>query len=222
MTTIALSAHIDSPWFTEQFSYWFTQLNEKEKQRYTLMKSKRKQQQMLLSRALIVKALTKFNCSLNSAYEIDNYSTLILFDNMQSFSISITHSGTMAAIILSDQSLKLGIDIERIKNRNFTELAAEICTKNELTLIYERDDIEADFYQLWTIKESLAKASQSSLTHLYQCDCSAALLNNIGKIHWNNLDYYFNHISIQGYKGAIVTNEAQTIIQYDELLINYA
>jgi len=169
------------------------------------MKSKRKQQQMLLSRALIAKALAKFNCSLNGAYNIVNYASLVL-DNTKTFSISISHSGTMAAIVLSDRPIKLGIDIEQIKQRNFTELATEICTTKELSLLNKRDNIEEDFYQLWTMKESLAKASQSSLTCLYQCDCSTALMNNLDSIHWQNNRYTFNQIFIPSYKGTIITN----------------
>jgi phosphopantetheinyl transferase len=211
MTTIALSAHIESPWFAEQHIYWFSQLNSQEAHRYTAMKSKRKQQQMLLSRALIAKALAKFECSLNGAYDIVNYASLILRNTKQTFSISITHSGTMAAIILSDRPIKLGIDIEKIKIRSFTELATEICTTNELTLLNKRDNIEEDFYQLWTIKEALAKASQSALTSLYQCDCSAALMKNVGTIHWQNCIYHFNHITIQGYKGSITTDKKQNL-----------
>jgi phosphopantetheinyl transferase len=207
MTIIALSAKITAPWFSEHIPYWTAQLNTQEKQRYALMKNQRKRQQMLLSRALIAQALTKFNCTLNTAYDIINYSTLVLLETAQTFSISISHSGTMAAIILSDNSLRLGIDIEKIKKRNFKELATEICTKNELALLHKREDIETDFYQLWTIKESLAKASQTSLTRLYQCNCSAAIINNIGIIPWQGIDYQFNYIEILGYKGTIITDE---------------
>jgi phosphopantetheinyl transferase len=207
MTIIALSAHIDAPWFTGDLSGWASQLNAQEKHRYSLMKNKRKQQQMLLSRALLSQALTAFDCSLNTAYEIINYSTLLLVNTAQTFSISISHSGTMAAIILSDKSLKLGIDIEQIKKRNFTQLVDEICTRNELALVHRRKNIETDFYQLWTIKESLAKASQTSLISLYQCDCSAALIDEMGIVRWQNIDYYFNHIEMIGYKGTVTTNE---------------
>lgn len=207
MTTVVRFARIDAIWFTEKQTYWLSQLNNKETHRYTSMKSKQKQQQMLLSRALIAQALTNFNCSLDSAYNIINYSSLALPNRAQNFSISITHSGMMAAIILSDQPVKLGIDIEQIKKRNYIELTSEICTLNELTLIHSRKSIAEDFYQLWTVKESLAKASQCSLIDLYRCDCSAALNNHLGIINWQGIDYTFNHLNIQGYKGTITTNK---------------
>jgi phosphopantetheinyl transferase (holo-ACP synthase) len=211
MTIILHSASIDAPWFDEKMSYWISQLNIQEKQRYTSMKNKRKQKQMLLSRALLAQALTKFDCTLEGAYVIINYSTLVLVNTVQTFSISITHSGTMAAIALSPQSLKLGIDIEQIKARDFIALSKEICTKSELTLLHERNNIHHEFYQLWTAKESLAKASQCSLILLYQCDCSNVLTSDKGMVHWNGTNYHFNHINIQGYKGTIVANEAQEI-----------
>lgn len=211
---IFLSARIDAPWFTENLSYWVSQLNSVDAHRYSSMKSQRKQQQMLLSRALIAKALLQLNSTLmlDNTYEINNFSTLVLGNSSQTFSISITHSGDMAAIILSDQPVKLGIDIELIKKRNFTELTQEICTAQELTLINERNDIEADFYQLWTVKESLAKASQSQLSHLYQCDCSAALTHDSGMVDWQGDNYTVNHINIAGYKGSYVTNTATKTI----------
>jgi len=73
MTIILHSASIDAPWFDEKMSYWISQLNIQEKQRYTSMKNKRKQKQMLLSRALLAQALTKFDCTLEGAYVIINY-----------------------------------------------------------------------------------------------------------------------------------------------------
>lgn len=205
---IFLSARIDAPWFTKQSPYWVSQLNSLECHRYASMKNPRKQKQMLLSRALIAKALMQFDCALtlNNGYKIINFSRLTLEKSSQTFSISITHSGDMAAVILSDQLLKLGIDIELIKKRNLTELTQEICTEQELILINERNNIEADFYQLWTVKEALAKASQCSLTDLYQCDCSVALTHNNGIIDWKNEHYTVNHINIIGYKGTYVTN----------------
>jgi phosphopantetheinyl transferase len=212
MTTITLSADIEAPWFVEQYPYWLTQLNEQESQRYVLMKSKRKQQQMLLSRALIAKALAQFNRTLNSTYKILNYSTLVFPDSAQTYALSITHSGAMAAIVLSDQPLKVGIDIEQIKKRNFAELAKEICTKTELALIKDRQNIEADFYQLWTIKESLAKASHSPLTDLYQCDCSAVLLHDRSSIYWHSVKYKVNCLNIQSYKGSVVMNSEEIIL----------
>ncbi len=212
MTIIALSANIEAPWFNEQFSYWLAQLNEQEAHRYVLMKSKRKQQQMLLSRALLSKALAHFDCTLNSAYEIFNYTTLTLDNKSQTFAISITHSGDMAAIILSDQPLRVGIDIEQIKKRNFAELAKEICTKTELALIKTRKNIEADFYQLWTVKESLAKASLRPLTDLYQCDCSAVLTSDKTSIDWHCVTYTVICPNVQGYKTAIVINSEDKVL----------
>ncbi|MBU2871611.1 three component ABC system middle component [Colwellia sp. E2M01] len=211
MTTIIISADINSPWFVEQQAYWLDQLNDKETFRYSAIKSPRKKQQMLLSRALIAKALTKFNCRLNGNYDIINYAHLVLPLYNQTFSISITHSGTMAAIILSDKQIKLGIDIEQIKKRNFTELAAEFCTDSELLSVNQNNNIEADFYQLWTAKESLAKASHYPLHTLYQCDCSIVLTNDTGVIHWQKNTFYFKLFILPGYKGTVVLNSQENI-----------
>lgn len=207
MTTLALYAQTDFSWFNEQYSYWVSQLNKKDKTRYTLMKSKVKQKQMVLSRALISHALNQFNCSLQSGYEILNYNTLKIPNRIKPFSLSITHSGSIAAIILSDQSVKLGIDIEQLKTRNFAELAKEVCTKVEIILINKRNNIQNDFYKLWTVKESLAKASQSTLTALYQCDCSSTLLNETGKLFWQGDSYYFENFKYHGYIGTVVTDK---------------
>lgn len=66
---------------------------------------------------------------------------------------SLSHSGDYVACIISD--VPCGIDIERhSERRDYVKIAKRICTDRELVNITNRED----FYQLWTLKESVMKA----------------------------------------------------------------
>lgn len=66
---------------------------------------------------------------------------------------SLSHSGDYVACIISD--VPCGIDIERhSERRDYEKIAKRICTDRELVNITNRED----FYQLWTLKESVMKA----------------------------------------------------------------
>jgi len=212
MSTFVFYADISDSWFVHQYAHWQNILNIKEQERFRLMKSTIKKQQLVMSRYLIHQALFKLGYSINNNYNIVNYNRLTLPNVKQSFSISITHSGNIAAIILSDQSLRLGIDVEQAKLRNFTELAPEICTAEEIAFIAKNNNIQEDFYQLWTAKEALAKACQLSLFDCYRCNCTAVLLNEQGKILWQGESYFFNRLKCADTFGIIMCNEEKVVL----------
>lgn len=66
---------------------------------------------------------------------------------------SLSHSGDYVACIVSDNLC--GIDIERhSRKRKYESIAKRICTESELKLIKN----EQEFYNIWTLKESVLKA----------------------------------------------------------------
>ncbi len=67
---------------------------------------------------------------------------------------NVSHSGNCAALVFGNN--ETGIDIERIDQNNFY-LAEHIFTKNELLWI--KSDPVIRFHLLWSIKESIIKAS---------------------------------------------------------------
>jgi len=72
--------------------------------------------------------------------------------------ISLTHSGKYVGCMVSDKPC--GIDIEIHKNRDYGKIAKRICTESELSSIKN----EEDFFDLWTAKESILKATGAGLS----------------------------------------------------------
>ncbi|XPF95691.1 4'-phosphopantetheinyl transferase family protein [Colwellia sp. RE-S-Sl-9] len=223
MSVFILYAKVSDSWFIEQYNQYIPLLNHEDKNRFNTMKSPLKRQQFLLSRVLLLQAATqllqqksltlkaegepKENSYLEIAqiktYQIENY-TQLLINQKYSFSISITHSGSVAAVCISSQQLKLGIDIEKIKPRKFVELAQEFCVEDELTLLNNKQYDSYYFYKLWTAKEALTKATQANLTDLFSFNCSNVLIKNIGTFN-------FNH-SLFSYNTCNLYNESETYI----------
>lgn len=219
MSITVLYSKVSSLWFVKQYEQLISLLNISDKQRFDMMKSQLKRKQLVLSRFLLQQAvfeLLKENeikseeqdekPSIRS-YKIENYHKLII-NQQYHFYISITHSGPLAAVCVSKRQLKLGIDVEKIKPRNFIELSAEICTSNELAIIKAGQYQPVNFYQLWTVKEALTKATADNLRDFFSCDCSHVLNKNIGVINLAKEAFSYNTISLShesdSYVGTIV------------------
>ncbi len=70
---------------------------------------------------------------------------------------SLSHSGDFAACIISDKNC--GVDIERIREKDITNLANRVLTPAESKKITARE-----FYETWTVKESVLKALGTGLS----------------------------------------------------------
>ncbi|WP_077338733.1 4'-phosphopantetheinyl transferase family protein [Pseudocolwellia agarivorans] len=240
MSVFVLYAKVNDSWFIEQYNQSISLLNHEDKNRFDKMKSSLKRQQLLLSRVLLLQAAAQLlqqksltlkaedepeeNSHLESSqiktYQIENY-TQLLINQKYSFSISITHSGSVAAVCISSQQLKLGIDIEKIKPRNFVELAQEFCVEDELTLLNNKQYDSYYFYKLWTAKEALTKATQANLTDLFSFNCSNVLIKNIGTFDFNHsiFSYHTNNLSdeLEAYIGTVVVQVVSETISFNEI-----
>lgn len=88
--------------------------------------------------------------------------------------ISLTHSKGMIFFALSDETTALGVDIEHHNfNRNMLSVTKAFFHPNERKAL-TKDDYTR-FYQLWTLKESLAKATGQSIFELLAQDTMQAL-----------------------------------------------
>ena len=77
--------------------------------------------------------------------------------------VSISHSQTMAAAVISTTA-QVGIDVEDKKPRaNLTELLNRIATPDELSWWQAQPDALSAFYRLWTIKEAVGKLHGTGL-----------------------------------------------------------
>lgn len=74
-------------------------------------------------------------------------------DKADAIQFALTHSGEYVGCIISE--MPCGIDIERhSEKRDYEKIARRVLTENESELVNNRDD----FYNIWTLKESVMKA----------------------------------------------------------------
>lgn len=79
--------------------------------------------------------------------------------------ISLAHSKGMVFFVIDEESISLGIDIEyQDSNRDIITLSKNFFHPSECIVIAH--DEQEKFYQLWTLKESLAKATKQSIFEL--------------------------------------------------------
>ena len=80
-----------------------------------------------------------------------------------SFCVSISHSGEMAAVALSDNAI--GIDVEEIREIT-PELIKKVCTEKEKEYIESSEDKNSAFLEVWTAKEAYFKKQGTGITNL--------------------------------------------------------
>lgn len=77
--------------------------------------------------------------------------------------LSLSHSHQLAALLAASCPISAGVDVEKIRPRNFFALAQWVC--NEAEIAYLQSDVltlPERFYQLWCVKEALLKATNQS------------------------------------------------------------
>ena len=117
----------------------FAQANAADAARYQRMRAPRRRLQWQISRALLAHA------------------------GVARAAQSISHSGDFAALVRDAQAAAVGVDLELIKPRDFMRLAGAAFATVEYEQLRELHSTEPAavplyFYQLWTLKESFAKA----------------------------------------------------------------
>ncbi|MCY6958996.1 4'-phosphopantetheinyl transferase family protein [Clostridium brassicae] len=127
-------------------------------------------------------------------------------EKIKNFHFNISHSGEYVAVAISKQ--KVGIDIEKIKNIDYFDIAENFFTNKELKYIMRPNKQESleRFYDIWTLKESYIKFNGKGLsipldsfTIFFDDDGSIKAIDN--NCCTNNI---FNQINIlPGYKLSI-------------------
>ena len=84
-----------------------------------------------------------------------------------SFYVSISHSGEMAAAAISEEPI--GIDVERLRKIDL-KLIERVCTEREAEYIKEGDNPEFRFFEIWTAKEAYFKKQGTGITNLKSVD----------------------------------------------------
>ena len=73
--------------------------------------------------------------------------------------VSLSHSYGIAAVLCTPNNLSAGVDVEKIRPRDFQALAEWVCTEREQEYLASVDWDGEEFYRLWCIKEALLKAA---------------------------------------------------------------
>jgi 4'-phosphopantetheinyl transferase len=118
------------------------------------------------------------------------------------FDFNISHSGEVVLCAFSNH-VRIGIDIEKIKPLDTDEFTDQF-TSAELGAIRNSADPLCEFYNWWTLKESLIKADGKGLTiPLKSIDFITPLCAQIENCKW-----YFQTIHIQeGYCCHLASSE---------------
>ena len=127
-------------------------LHDKDRDSYT---SRRTALRILLSRYIDIPAAEiEFIAGVNKKPEIKA--------ELNSIQFNLSHSGDQILIAISDTAV--GIDIERIDpDFNFTDILKHSFSEQEIEYIEHADNSRKLFFELWTRKEALAKASSKGL-----------------------------------------------------------
>lgn len=101
----------------------------------------------------------------------------VIYDNSKYYK-SISHSADCAIVILSKVPIKIGIDIETLKERDFLALAEEYFCGNEIAKLRQINFHCHHFYQLWTAKEAYVKATSKKMSDVLALDFSDVLITS--------------------------------------------
>lgn len=78
-------------------------------------------------------------------------------DNKKDIFFNISHSNNVLVCVVD--KFDIGIDIEKMLNRDFKSLSKVFCTDEEYGCLCSLSGVEQkkEFYKLWTVKESFSK-----------------------------------------------------------------
>lgn len=124
------------------------------------------------------------------------------FKDYPNVRFSISHSGDLVVLAMSDT--EVGIDIEKIKPRDYESIVARHFTEGEAK---EVDSIES-FLKVWTKKEAYLKLTSEGLGGLDVSDVSKNLTYEGEPLVFTTLDIY------EGYIGAAVAVKQPIILQH--------
>lgn len=174
-------------------------LNSEEGARYRRMKSKRNANQMLAGRWLIQKVLERqFAIPMGEPYQIEDFRVWHHLASGRRFSLSLSHSKDRVALLVSEATLSLGIDVEYGKTREFAELLPQVAAPDEQQAFLKSDFPKDYFYQLWTTKEAWFKMSALPMHELF-CTSFQPLYGADGNTRWQRQDYFYRHYQEDNY-----------------------
>lgn len=144
-------------------------LSEAERRRYHQIRAPRRQREYLAGHFLVRQALCCLapDWQLSHRLDLDDQQHLRLTGPpTPALEVNLSHSGEWVACVAA-ANVRVGVDIEMPRRpRNCLQLAAEYFAKSEFQRLQSLPAAErsAEFYRLWTLKESHLKARRSGLS----------------------------------------------------------
>ena len=137
-------------------------LSKEEKKRLNRTSALKAKTSFVVGRVLIKTTLAKIlNCkSTDIILRATPKGRLELEFPISNLSFNLSHSNNLVVLGVSD--MRIGIDIEFIKKRNFVEIAESFFTAEEFNLLKKANSLEEQqnlFYKYWTLKEAFIKCN---------------------------------------------------------------
>ena len=137
--------------------------------------------------------------------------------NNSNLMFNISHSNDYALFAFVNNNLEIGIDIEKISDKPYLELAERFFSKKEFELLsnLQSNQQKIGFFRLWTRKESYIKAIGEGLSH----SLSAFSMNIDEKAEFLDHDlakkWHIESILLEedGYCGSLVCEKKNTKIE---------
>lgn len=180
----------------------------------------------LLGEILVRLVIAKRHSIANCDYKIltNNYGKPYLH-NINNFEFNISHAGDWVVCAIDDTPI--GIDVEKIKVINYSEIAQRFFAKNENRFLKDTSEHKKlrCFFKIWTLKESYIKAVGKGLSiplKSFDIDISEDDI----KIEVNNYVYYFKVYNIDETHQLSVCSEKSvfpknvTFMSFDDIFKN--
>ncbi|HDR8111923.1 TPA: 4'-phosphopantetheinyl transferase superfamily protein [Bacillus cereus] len=108
------------------------------------------------------------------------------------FNFSISHSGEY--VLCAVDNKPIGIDIEKVKDIDYKDIAKKFFTENEFNYIINQDiNLQLNkFYEIWTLKESYIKCCGQGLS--IPLDSFSIEINQFGNVKVVSNNEYKEHI----------------------------
>jgi 4'-phosphopantetheinyl transferase len=132
----------------------------------------------------------------------------------RTFDFNISHSEDIVIGAISGDS-KLGIDVEKIEERNLNELKEIILNNRERANLYLTKDPVRYLYDIWTLKEALLKAVGIGLKGSIN---EILILNE--SVHYDGLRWSYIKLGISSDYSCHLVYNRQTTIQTKNLTIS--
>ena len=141
---------------------FIAQLSFKTKSRYFALKRKEDKDLLILSAILLSKLLAENVPNDLKLSDLKYNAAGRPFFEDSTFDFNISHTDNCAAVAYS-QNCSIGIDIEKIKDVDFSDFE-NIFSEKEWNLIYSSDNKNKTFHNYWTLLESALKADGRGLS----------------------------------------------------------